>query len=95
MPPLSIYAVVLLESYHYCDFLSRGGSPAPGFKFQFSGQCPLTFRDFRPAEFVTPLGLPDSLLRFKFQFSVLLKSAQLGNDYLCHCEERSDVAISW
>jgi len=38
------------------------------FKFQFSGQCPLTMRDFRPASIVTPLGSPDSLLRFKFQF---------------------------
>ena len=31
----------------------------------------------------------------KFQFIALFKSAQPGNDYLCHCEERSDVAISW
>ena len=31
----------------------------------------------------------------KFQFIVLSKSAQLGNDHYCHCEERSDVAISW
>ena len=32
---------------------------------------------------------------FKFQFVVLFKSALPGNDYHCHCEERSDVAISW
>ena len=32
---------------------------------------------------------------FKFQFIALFKSAQLGNDHYCHCEERSDVAISW
>ena len=31
----------------------------------------------------------------KFQFVALFKSAQPGSDHHCHCEERSDVAISW
>ena len=42
------------------------------FKFQFSGQCPLTLRDFRPAIIATPSGPPGSLLLFKFQFIALL-----------------------
>ena len=31
---------------------------------------------------------------FKFSFIAQLQSTQPGNDYHCHCEERSDVAIS-
>jgi hypothetical protein len=58
------------------------------FKFQFGGESPQTIRAFRPAKNSTPLGSPGSLLRFKFQFIALFKSAQLGNDYHCHCEGR-------
>ena len=34
------------------------------------------------------------LYDFKFSFIAQLQSTQPGNDYHCHCEERSDVAIS-
>ena len=55
-----------------CMQVAVSGHRHVPFKFQ-CGQCPQTFRDFRPAELVTPLGLPGSIpvCHFKFQFSVL------------------------
>jgi len=47
----------------------------------------------------SPLGfsfiIADTPLLVKLQFIVLFKSAQPGNNYLCHCEARRAVAISW
>ena len=50
------------------------------FKFQFSGQWPLTLRAFRPASIVTPLGVPGSLPCCKFQFVVPFGIAKAPSD---------------
>ena len=56
------------------------------------GKSWLRYNDHRTCPGANAPGLFMDL--FKFQFIVLFKSVQPGKKHHCHCEERSDVAIS-